>query len=319
MKRLHAWWLSRLPRQDTHTLGQRTIYILPTRAGWVFGLTLLTMLIASINFQLSLGYVLTFLLAGAGVVSMHITHNNLRGLTLHLRPPQPGFARCAVPIEIVVTAPQGARHGLGMCFDGQQRNGTELMFAFDVPAGGQSNATLSVTPPTRGVHAIDPIHLESRFPFGLFRAWTTWRVASSVLAWPTPEHSAPAWPETAHATNEGQRVSSLRDGGEWEGVRAWRRGDPMKRLVWKKIARSGELVSRDTSSVESREIWFDWQHTVGAPAADVEARLSRLTAWILQAHELELPHGLRMPGVQLEPDLGDAHRRRTLDTLAGWS
>ena len=32
--------------------------------------------VASINYQLNLGYVLTFLLAGSGVVSMHVTHKH---------------------------------------------------------------------------------------------------------------------------------------------------------------------------------------------------------------------------------------------------
>jgi uncharacterized protein (DUF58 family) len=103
------------------------------------------------------------------------------------------------------------------------------------------------------------------------------------------------------------------DGGEWEGVRAWRRGDPMKRLVWKKMARTGELVSRDTSSVESREIWFDYDDAQGR---DDEARLSRLASWIESAHAQGLPHGLRLPGHTIEPEVGDRHRRRALDALA---
>ena len=72
------------------TLTQRNIYILPTKAGLAFALTLMVLLLASINYQLNLGYVLTFLLAGSGVVSMHLTHGTLRGLTLHLQPPSAG-------------------------------------------------------------------------------------------------------------------------------------------------------------------------------------------------------------------------------------
>ena len=33
------------------------------------------LLLASINYQLNLGYILTFLLAGSGIVSMHVTHS----------------------------------------------------------------------------------------------------------------------------------------------------------------------------------------------------------------------------------------------------
>ena len=54
---------------------------------------------ASINYQLNLGYLLTFLLAGSGVVGMHVTHGTLRGLTLHLLPPAPVFAGASAPLS----------------------------------------------------------------------------------------------------------------------------------------------------------------------------------------------------------------------------
>ena len=99
-----AWWQARHPRSDTLLLTQRNIYILPTRAGWAFALTLLALLVASINYQLSLGYLLTFLLAGSGAVSLHVTHGTLRALTLHLRPPAAVFAGDAAIIECVLTS-----------------------------------------------------------------------------------------------------------------------------------------------------------------------------------------------------------------------
>ncbi len=107
--RFRAWWQARLRRSDTLLLTQRNIYILPTRAGLMFAATLLTLLIASINYQLNLGYVLTFLLAGSGVVSMHLTHNTLRGLTLHMKPVTPVFAGDPAVLEIVVASPGGAQ------------------------------------------------------------------------------------------------------------------------------------------------------------------------------------------------------------------
>ena len=68
-RRFRAWFESRLPLKDSTTLTQRNVYILPTRAGFMFAITLITLLLASINYQLNLGYVLTFLLAGSAVVS----------------------------------------------------------------------------------------------------------------------------------------------------------------------------------------------------------------------------------------------------------
>ena len=87
--RFRHWLEVRLPFSDSLLLTQKNVYILPTRPGLMLALTLMVLLVASINYQLNLGYVLTFLLAGSGVVAMHVTHNTLRALTLRLRPPAP--------------------------------------------------------------------------------------------------------------------------------------------------------------------------------------------------------------------------------------
>ena len=62
--RIRRWFENRLPRSDSWVLTQRNLYILPTKAGWGFCVTLLVMLLASVNYQLNLGYALTFLLGG---------------------------------------------------------------------------------------------------------------------------------------------------------------------------------------------------------------------------------------------------------------
>ena len=105
LERIRTYLENRLPRSDSWALTQSTIYILPTRAGWAFGATLVVMLLTSINYQLNLGYALTFLLGGAGLVAMQQTHANLRGITLRVRSPQPGFAGEPAPIDIVLDNP----------------------------------------------------------------------------------------------------------------------------------------------------------------------------------------------------------------------
>lgn len=305
------WWQSRLPFTDSWTLGQRNIYILPTRAGFTFALTLFVMLLASINYQLNLGFALTFLLAGAGVVSMHMTHGNLRGLTLHLRPPPSGFAGDAMVLEVVAANPGRERPGLALRLeDGSERGAVAWA---DVPAGGQATLHVSVVPPHRGWHAAPVLVLETVFPFGLFRAWTVWRPAGRVLAWPRPEHPAPALPPSP-STHGDEHPTNVGSGSELDGVRPWRRGDTLRQVVWKKVARSGELVSRETTGQAQRELWLALSDTGGG---DTEARLARLAAWVLRAEREGVDCGLRLPGGEVAPGQGDAHRRAALDLLAG--
>ena len=49
-QRFRRWFHERLPRSDTLTLTQRNVYILPTRAGWMLAITLLVLLVGSINY-----------------------------------------------------------------------------------------------------------------------------------------------------------------------------------------------------------------------------------------------------------------------------
>ena len=53
-----------------------------------------------------------------------------------------------------------------------------------------------------------------------------------------------------------------------------------------------------------------------AGSLDTEARLSRLCAWLLQADKLGLSYGLRLPGLQIKPSSGEAHKRQCLEALA---
>lgn len=313
--RFRAWVDARQPRTDTLLLTQRNVYILPTRAGWMFGLTLIVLLLASINYQLNLGYVLTFLLAGSGVVSMHLTHATLRGLTLHLKPVAPVFAGDPAVLDVVLTSPGAARFGIGLKVAGAAE---ATLIWIDVPALGQAHAQVSFVPPARGLHDTPTLGAETRFPLGLFRTWTVWRPAAQLLVYPQPERPPAALP-AARAVPGGPTQSRSADGGEVEGVRAYRRGDPLKLIAWKKAAKTldsgGDLVSRDTSASAHQELWLDWQ-ACGTLAP--EERLSRLTAWTLAAHRVGADYGLRLPGVDIAPADGDAQRRQCLEALALW-
>jgi uncharacterized protein (DUF58 family) len=315
--RWQAWWDGRHPRSDALELTQRNVYIVPTRPGLLFATTLLVLLVASINYQLSLGYVLTFLLAGSGIVSMHVTHATLRGLTLHLRAPQPVFAGDAVQLECVLASRSlSPRHGIGLRL---LQPGEPRWNLADVVAAGQTSVTLAWTAPRRGRLALPEIVIETRFPLGLFRAWSRWRPAAEALVYPRPEQPAPPLP-APRAVGRGEATARHRGGAELEGIRAYQRGDALKLVVWKKAARAleagGELVSRDTSSSARHELWLDWSAT-GALAA--EDRLARLAAWVLASERAGVAWGLRLPGRELPPAQGEAQRRAGLEALALWA
>jgi uncharacterized protein (DUF58 family) len=309
--RFRHWWQARLPLSDTITLTQRKVYILPTRPGFMLGATLIVLLIGAINYQLNLGYLLTFLLAGSSVVAMYVCHATLRGLTMNLMPPGAQFAGTSTTLSIALTNNRpSVRYSIGLAvLDGTHQ---DRWIWTDVPAMGQSTVQVAFKPQRRGLHPVPPLTAETRFPLGTFRVWTVWRPAARVLVYPVPESFPPPLP-VGEPRSGGLAATRVRSTGEFDGVRAYRRGDPLKLVVWKKVAKADELVSRDTEQAQRYELWLDYNQ---AGQAGVEHKLSRLAAWVLQADRLGVDYGLRLPGEQIKPGTGEAHKKRCLEALA---
>lgn len=320
-RRVRQWWHARLPRTDSLRLTQRNVYIMPSRAGWALALTLCVLLVAAINYQLNLGYLLTFLLAGSAVIGMHICHANLRGLTLHLKAPEPHFMGSSTAFDIQLSSERKTpRYGIALSVHGTGKEAQKEPHHWawtDVPAQGQSSVQVAFKPERRGLHRVPTLTAETRFPLGTFRVWTYWRPAAQVLVYPAPETPTPPLP-SGEPRAGGAGNTPTQGIGEFDGVRAYRRGDPLKLVVWKKAAKSlatgtDDLVSRDAQQAQRHELWLDLAR---ASLPDHEARISRLTAWVLQADRLGLDYGLRLPGVEIAPDTGAAHRRNCLEALA---
>lgn len=309
--RWQRWWQARLPSNDSLTLTQRNVYILPTRAGFMLAGTLLVLLVASINYQLNLGYLLTFLLGGSAIVSTYISHGTLSGLTLVLHPVEAHHADAPSKLRISLhNARTAPRYGIGLRVYGEDPHAPWVWC--DVPSQGSADLELVLPHFTRGRHVVPMLTAETRFPLGIFRVWTLWRPAGTVLVYPQAESSPPALPEGQPHSSGGSAVRHVAS-SEFDGVRPYRRGDPLKSIVWKKAAKTDELVSRDSLQAQHFQLWLDLAETQGA---SLEHRLSRLCAWVLLAEAQELDYGLRLPGTELAPTQGETHKRQCLEALA---
>lgn len=316
--RIRHWWLARLPRSDVLQLTQRNVYLLPTGAGAMLALTLLVLLMASINFQLNLGYLLTFVLTACACAGVLIGHATLRGLQLQLAPPEPVFSGQTALLRLALhNARRTPRRAIALALhEGDRREDAHWAWA-DVPGQGQVPVQLACPAYRRGLQPLPALVVQTRYPLGTFRVWALWRPAATLLVYPPPEPHPPPLPVGLYPSS--QDTGALAgNSGDYDGVRAWRRGDPLKTLAWKKAARtlatgSGTLVSRERAARAPRQLWLD---ASACGLAEREALLARLTAWVLQADQRALHYGLRLPGVEIAPASGAEQRLRCLRALA---
>jgi uncharacterized protein (DUF58 family) len=301
-----------VPQAGTYRITQQNLYLLPTRAGVVFGMVIFVMLVASVNYQLSLGYALCFLVTSVAILSMLHAWRNLTSLTLRCGRAAPVFAGDIAEFTVFVANPRGhERFALSFFVTGAREPED-----FDLAAGCESAVALAIAATERGWLQIPRLRLETRFPIGLWRAWTWWHPAMRVLVYPRPESGH--LPLPTGFRGGGQTESSGLAREDLAALRPWQQGDSPRRVAWKAVARSdsGELLVRQFDGGADAVAVFAWDDL---PADwDTERRLSRLTRWVIDADTAAIPYSLRLPSFATETESGRAHRDRCLEVLATW-
>lgn len=296
------------PERGTIVLGQRRVYIVPTRLGLLFASTLSVLLVGSINYALSLGFALTFALAGMAFAGMIHTARNLARLAVSNGRCEPVFAGDPAQFRLHLEARSAfdrpailARH-LG--------SGSQLVV--DVPARGEAEIVLAVPASRRGWLPTGRVMLETRFPLGLFRAWSYLEPEARCLVYPKPERS-PLPPHSADA--DAGNLSRQSHGNEdFSGLRAYQPSDSPRHVAWKAVARTDDMLTKQFTGEAAAELWLDWQLLPGA--LGLEQRLSRLAGWVLAAERAGALYGLRLPGLEVAAARGEPHCAACLEALA---
>jgi uncharacterized protein (DUF58 family) len=307
LRRRVAAWARRRQGEDRLpvTISTRRVYILPTRAGLAFAALAFVMLLAGLNYANSIALLITFLLAGFGMIAMHLTHRNLVGVGLRAVASVDAFVgehgRLLLTLE---NAADTARIGLDCEVAGSTRS------AVDIPARGTARAEVALSLAKRGRLTVDRIKLSTAFPFGMFHAWTYVHLHTTLLGWPVPRGRREAPPETASG---GSTTAVHRVGDEeWAGLREFRSGDSPRQVAWGAYARGRGLLVKTYESPAAHQRMFDFATVPG----EVEQRLEQLSAWIVAAHARGERYGLRLAGHSAPPDSGNEHRARCLNGLA---
>lgn len=302
--------LARGPHSGELRLDRRRVYILPTRAGLLFGVVLLTMLVTAINYALVLGHALTFLLAGVGLVSMLHTWRNLLGLTLRAGRCEPVHAGELAELGLLLQNPGGQeRFAMELTVPG-----TAQPTRIDVSPGAEQLIAVALPTERRGWCKPPRMRLSTTWPLGLWRAWAWWHPQVRMLVLPRPETPAAPLPDSGSEGTDD--VGRGRGEDDVAAIRPFRTGDSPRRLAWKAMARSGNdtLLVREFEGGAGGQMWLDWNALPGAMGT--EARISRLTRWVIDAEAAGMQYGLRLPGATLALDAGPNHRAACLEALA---
>ncbi|AZN36054.1 DUF58 domain-containing protein [Iodobacter ciconiae] len=300
---LHRWFNKRHPAQRSAVvLRYDRIYILPSGFGYAFCFTALLILIGAINYQLSLAYLFAFTLLGLGHAVLFRTFRNLLKLRLQLFDAPAVFAGevAAFPLHIRHSSTL-SRHALAFNFLHQTSVSLNII-------EHEAKLAIPLLSQKRGWLNAPALHLSSDYPVGWCHAWSYLNSPVRCIVWPRPENDPPPW-----QTENNQENNTGRGEEDFAGLRPYQAGDSLRRIAWKQAAHSESLPVKFFNSQAAAPQVFSWDQL---SQLETEARLSRLTAWILAAQQIGTPYGLSLPGLQIAPALGEPHQISCLNALA---
>ncbi len=295
------------PERGAIVLVQRRVFILPTPQGLLFAGVIMLMLIGSVNYDLSLGFILAFLLGATGIQSMLHTFRNLANLRIAPGRVPPVFAGEQAQFQIrIANHARIHRYSIGVTRD--KRTAVYI----DVPPDTEMIATVAVTATRRGWLRPGRLTLYTFFPIGLFRAWSYVDLDMQALVYPAPASPGLTLPLPETGSGDGGAHGHGHD--EFSGLRPYRPGDSPRHIAWKAVARDDTLLTKQFTGRADTELWLAWEAL--PPAMATENRIAHLARWVIDADSAGLAYGLRVPGLLLPIATGAAHRDDCLRALA---
>lgn len=313
-RRLHEifvrWALRvRPPEPAPIVLTQRRVYVLPTRAGLAYATSLGVILLGAMNYNLSLGHALVFLLAGLGIVAILHTFRNLVQVSIRPGRCEPVFAGGRAQFELILENHRpDARTSLRLFIS------DEAPVEVDLGPRANTMATLDVPAAKRGWLPMPRFTLETTWPLGLVRAWSYAVPELSCLVYPRPAAKAPPLPWRGESARGSSKDGHGTD--DFSGLRNHQAADSPRHVAWKAVARQqdGPLLTKLFSGAAAQQLWLEWNAL--PDTLDTEQRLGILARWMLDADAAGFAWGLRMPAVRLAPANGPAQLTAGLRALA---
>lgn len=312
-KQFERWVTKRMPIGKEIQLNSKRVYILPTKAGLAFMVLLLTILMVGINYQNNLAYGLCFLLSSVFFLTIIHTCRNLSGIRLINSGADPVYADDLASFRIRLEVDKNtSKQAIAITWvDEQENQDYSHLQLIDIDKLAGAEILLSKTAKKRGVFYPGKVYLETQFPLGLFVTWVQIDLLLRVIVYPKPLEGVIS--TIGHAGDEEEGLHAHGRGvDDFQGLRSYQPGDSMRLVNWKSFSKGQGLFVRDFSSLAGKEPWLDFEQVAGS----VEHRLSVMCYWILKLEQERQAYGVKLPGYEAAPALGDKHKFAALYALA---
>ena len=255
-------------------------------------------------------YLLFFALTSVFLVSIPHTLVNLAGVTVTLESVQPAFVgqEVSLPLEIMNDS-RATRHGIELALSGSDGERQRIDF---IPAHKAARVTLRFAALQRGEHKVETLCLTSAYPLGFIRFRKKFSPSHTYIVYPKPAGDT-RLPSSFVHRREGRPSTELGEGDDFAGTRPYVQGESQRHIDWRAVARSQPLMTKQFTAEVEGVVYFDFS---ALSITSVEERLSQLALWVIEAERARRRYGLRLPGVEIPPAVGQQHFHECMRTLS---
>lgn len=314
-----------LYRTTDSTVKRHRIYIIPTRYGFFFGLMLFAMLMGAVNYNNSMAYILTFFLSSLALVAILHTYRNLAGLRMEQANVSAVFCGDIAHFPLLLDN-QHAHSRLSVCFAKVPRGRWPFLSAVvrskstqiatcNIHQNSLDRVELLLPATQRGKFTAGRIKVYTNFPLGLLIAWSYIDMQRSCLVYPKPAGSKhlPLAKLSECRGTQGHGVGT----DDFVGFRNYHVGDSVKDIAWKIYAQHKGLLVKQFSGSGTDKLQLSWDSI--RHITNIEARLSQLCLWLIEAEAQSVQYALDMPGRHTKFTQGDKHLHHCLSLLAEYN
>ncbi|GAA5219258.1 DUF58 domain-containing protein [Corallincola platygyrae] len=301
------WLARRIPQQEMVTLGQGNVFIFPSRFGFAFLFTILSVYLLGTNYSNNLALFLAFFLVSVFVGSIWFSYRNLAGLQISCESTEKGYQGDdgVFRIRFVGIQPH-------IMIQARFKRGSRSFASIERP--GKIRLTVKAKLLERGLFSPGRLTVESVYPLGLFRTWTHLDTGAKTLVYPKPMPCQLLLQgHTIGQEQEGGDQSRARGNEEFESLRSYQQGESLRQVAWKQYAQGRGMMTKQFDQPEQEECWLVLLRT---PGKGLEERLSRLCFRVLELSQQGTYFGLELGSERVSPGSGEKHKLACLKALA---
>lgn len=294
-------------------LKDHRVYIVPSKNGLIYLFTSIMVLLLGVIYSNNTALLISFLLISLFLLHMFFTNFNLAGLRIRNLSIKDSYLGETFNLNMQIeNSTRSEFHSLHLDLHFTDKESLTVKIP-TISAQEHSRIEVPFRLDKRGVFSLSKVTLWTRFPMGLFYAWSPVSFQVEFCAYPKALGVSLHDQLIVKTFDEESLEVQKQDIGDFHEHSKYVSGSPLKNIDWKVFAKTEKLYLKNYSQGDIKYYRFQLN-----PAKNIEQELSQLSLWIRDISKTHNMWSLQIENTEIGPGNGDHFFKLTMKELAAY-